>query len=82
MARDFVEHLDTLPEGETGRVQFSITGDDPGNEPIAADASRALQGKIVLGLWAERGIPVRPDGPAVAVRVRLKDNDAHVDGRQ
>jgi hypothetical protein len=78
MARDFVEHLDTLAEGETGRVQFLISSADPENEAIAAELSQAIQGKIVLGLWAERGIPARPDGPSVAVRVRLNGNDAQV----
>ena len=78
MARDFVEHLDTMVEGETGRVQFQIDSADFSHEVIAADVSRELQGKIVLGLRAERGIPVRPDALSVAIRVRLKGDDAQV----
>ena len=67
-----------MAEGETGRIQIAISAADAGNESNRGRSSRHLQGKIVLGLWAERGIPVRPDGPSVGVRVRLKGNDAQV----
>ena len=43
---------------------------------MAAELTEALQGKMVLGLRAEMGIPVRPEGPAVACRVRLKGDEA------
>jgi hypothetical protein len=78
MARDFVEHLDTMADGESGRIQFLIGSAEASNEAIAAEVSRALQGKIVLGLRAEQGIPIRPEGPSVGVRVRLKGKDAQV----
>ena len=38
LARDFVEHLDTLPEGETGRVLFEVKGTDAASEALAAEA--------------------------------------------
>jgi hypothetical protein len=78
LARDFVAHLDTLADGETGRVHFQIDGTDPAGEKMAAEASELLQGKMVLGLLAERTIPPRPQGPAVAFRVRLKGDSALV----
>jgi hypothetical protein len=59
-------------------VHFQIDGTDQDGEKMAAETSKLLQGKIVLGLWAERGIPARPDGPSVAFRVRLKGDDALV----
>ena len=62
LAQDFVEHLDTLAEGETGRLHFQIDATDPAGEKLAAETSQLLQGKIVLGLCAERGIPARPRG--------------------
>ena len=71
LARDFVEHLDTLPEGETGRVLFEVDGTDAASEAIAAELRTALRRKMVLGLVAEVGIPARPEGPAVACRVRI-----------
>ena len=41
--------------------------------------SKALAGKTVLGLLAQVGeIPTRPEGPAVACRVRLSDQEAMV----
>ena len=67
LARDFVEHLDTLPEGETGRLLFEVEGTDAASEAMAAELKKALRRKMVLGLVAEVGIPARPEGPAVAV---------------
>ena len=32
LARDFVEHLDKMPEGETGRVLFEVEGTDAATE--------------------------------------------------
>jgi hypothetical protein len=82
LAEDFVEHLRELPEGETGRVLFQVQGTDAGSESLAADVVKAVQGKTVLGLRAESGIPAHPEGPAVACRVRLTDREAlvQVDG--
>ena len=39
---------------------------------MAAELSQALQGKTILGLVADTGIPARPHGPAIACRVKLK----------
>ena len=57
LARDFVEHLDTLAGGETGRVLFEVDGTDAASEALAAELRTALRHKIVLGLLAELGIP-------------------------
>ena len=78
LAQDFVERLDLLAEGETGRVHFQIDGTDPAGQKRAAETSQLLQGQLVLGLLAERGIPARPEGPSVAFRVRLKGENALV----
>jgi hypothetical protein len=82
LAEDFVEHLNALPEGESGRVLFQVQGTDASGEFLAADVVKAVQGKTVLGLRAESGIPAHPEGPAVACRVRLTDREAlvQVDG--
>jgi hypothetical protein len=78
LAREFVEHLDTLPDGETGRVQFQINSTDSAGESMAAELTKAMQGKTILGLRAESRIPTRPDAPSVAVRVRLTGDHALV----
>jgi hypothetical protein len=79
LAKDFVEHLDTLPKGETGRLLFQVDGKNAAGEPFAAEVNKVLQGKIVLGLMAHVGpIASRPGGPAVACRIRLSENEAMV----
>jgi hypothetical protein len=78
LAKDFVAHLDTLPEGEAGRLQFQIIASAPTNEVLAADLTKAIQGKTILGLRAERGIPTRPEGPSVSCRVRVGAESAFV----
>ncbi|MGP0064814.1 MAG: hypothetical protein ACLQGP_14600 [Isosphaeraceae bacterium] len=82
LAEDFVEHLNGLPDGETGRVFFQVLGTDAASEFLAADVGKAVKGKTVLGLMAEPGIPANPEGPAVACRVRLSASEAlvQVDG--
>jgi hypothetical protein len=80
LARDFAEHLDGLQEGEgeTGSLLFQVNGADAAGEVMAAELVKAVQGKTVLGLLAEIGIPARPNGPAVACQVRIKGRDAAV----
>ena len=39
---------------------------------------KALDGKLVLGLRSEMGVPARPGGPSLACRVRLKADEALV----
>jgi hypothetical protein len=79
LAKDFVDHLDALPEEETGRLLIEVAWKDEAGKPIAAEVSQLLVGKMVLGLKAQLGeIPSRPDGPAVACRVRLSGQEAVV----
>ena len=37
LAMDFVEHLDSLPEGETGLLLFEVEGTDAASESMAAE---------------------------------------------
>ena len=74
-----MEHLDGLPEGETGRLLIQVDGKDAAGGPIAAEVSKVLRGKMVLGLNTQvLEIPSRPDGPAVACRVRVSGKEAMV----
>jgi hypothetical protein len=79
LAQDFVSHLDRLVEGDSGRLLFQISGTGSAGQTMAAELSKVLQGKTVLGLQAETGIPARPDGPAVACRVRLNGSEGLVE---
>jgi hypothetical protein len=76
LAQAFVEHLDKLPEGETGQVLFEVEGTDAASEALANDIKKEIRRKIVLGLLAEIGIPARPEGPTVACRVKITGNQA------
>ncbi len=48
------------------------------NKTLAAELRTQLKGKAILGLTTREGIPTRPDGPALAVRIRLEDHKATV----
>ncbi len=78
LARDSADHLDSFPSEETGRVLFEAEGKDAAGEAFAVELRSAVRRKVVLGLIAEIGIPARPDGPAVALRVRISATDARV----
>jgi hypothetical protein len=78
LARSFVEHLDELAEGESGRLLFDVTGTGTASESLANELNMSLQGKTVLGLLAEPGIPARTEGPAVGCKVVLGSSDARV----
>jgi hypothetical protein len=80
LARNFVEHLDTLKDtdGETGRLLIQIEGTDEAGEATSAELTGLLKGKTVLGLQATIGIPARPEGPSVACRIRLQGGQAVV----
>jgi hypothetical protein len=76
LAQNFVARLDTKSEGESARILFEFAGTDTASEKMAAELSRTLQNKMILGLVADTGIPPRPLSPAVACRVRLSATDA------
>jgi hypothetical protein len=80
MAKDFVDRLDTRPVGESGRLVLEIVAGDEASQGSAAELSKALEGRPILGLVAVAGntLSARPDGPAVACRVKLKAGEASV----
>jgi hypothetical protein len=79
LAKDFVARLDKLPEGDTGRVLFQLEAAEASGESAVTDFKKVLKNNMVLGLTAEVcQIPARPEGPAVACRVKFKDNEAAV----
>ena len=52
LAQDFVDHLDDLTDGETGRLLFEVAGTDAASTAMAAEFDEGLEGKMVLGVLA------------------------------
>ena len=64
LARDFVEHLDTLPEGETAAFCSRWTGTDAASEAMAAELSNGPQNEDRAGPgWPSNGIPTASRTP-------------------
>jgi hypothetical protein len=78
LAKDFVDHLDNLPPGETGRVLFEVDWKDAASAALAIELRTVLRRKVVLGLMTELGIPPRPEGPAIALRVLVSAHEPRV----
>ena len=78
LAQDFVDHLDDSADGETGRLLFEVEGTDAATKAMATEFTKALQGKMVLGLVTAAGIPAKPAGPTVACKIRLNAGEASV----
>ncbi len=45
LAKDFVDRLSSIPEGESGRILFQIVGTDAASEFMAADLAGIDQGQ-------------------------------------
>jgi len=67
LARRFVARLDADPKGTGDPTALHVEFTGPGAEELAA----TLADQVVLGLKARAGVPDRPEGPALACRVRL-----------
>ncbi|MBX6315472.1 MAG: hypothetical protein IRY99_21555 [Isosphaeraceae bacterium] len=83
LARSFVRELRDaqgreLPRGESGKLYWELTTRKDENAPVAADLKTVLDGRSVLGLAAKKGVPARPEGPSLAVRIRLEGDEAFV----
>jgi hypothetical protein len=78
LAQEFVDRLDSLPDADTGAILFEVEGTEGASRSFATALSKELSDKTFLGLKAKLGIPARPEGPAVACRVRFTDHEATV----
>ena len=67
LAREFVEKLDTLPEGESGALLCEIRGADEAQSALAAELGKGLESQFVLGLPVKATVPNRPDAPGAAM---------------
>jgi hypothetical protein len=80
LAKDFVDHLDAMPDGETGRILFQVTGTDDASNQTATKLKKWIDGRNVLGLTCRVTDEVAslPEGPSIACRVRLTGAQASV----
>jgi hypothetical protein len=71
LARQFVERLDSLPDGETGQLLIEVVARESAHDALAGKLSKMLGGRTILGLKAASGVPARPTGPSVGCKVQL-----------
>jgi hypothetical protein len=78
LARQFVDGMDKLNDAENGTILFEVEASEAAAKADAAALGKQLSDKQFLGLQAKLGIGERPDGPAVACRVRVSTKEALV----
>jgi hypothetical protein len=71
LARQFVERLDTLAEGESGQLFVEVVAGESQHEALAAELTRRMAGRTILGLRAASGVPAKPGGPSVGCKVQI-----------
>jgi hypothetical protein len=68
--------VDVAPEGEAGSIRWELTTRRPVGDPLSTEVREALKGGSMIGLPLVPGIDPRPDGPCLAIRVRLDGPEA------
>jgi hypothetical protein len=82
LARRLTEDLRALSDGEelspdeSGAIHWEITSRGIEADALAAELKNVLPERAMLGLRNALGIPAQPDGPSLAVRVRLDAESA------
>ena len=71
LARQFVERLDTLPEGESGQLFLEVVAGERQHEALAAELNKWMAGRTILGLKAAPGVPDKPGGPSVGCKLQI-----------
>jgi hypothetical protein len=75
LAQQFVARLsdrdDVSDPHETGTLYVEVDSADAATDALAADLRNILKESLVLGLVARDEVPKKPEGPAVACRIRL-----------
>ncbi len=74
LAQQFVSRLDgrdAQNSAETGSLFVEVDSATPATDKLAADLRQGLKETVMLGLVAKVGVPQRPEGPAIACKVRL-----------
>ena len=81
LAKDLAQRLqkeDALKELETGKIHWEVTSADTG-DATAKGLTEWFKNRQMLGLVLQPGVPVTPERPSMAIRVKLHaDNQATV----
>jgi hypothetical protein len=80
LAKEFVDRLDTLAVGESGRLFIEVVASHEETQGRATELSKTLEGKSILGLVAQVSdqLLARPEGAAIGCRVKLNAEEATV----
>ncbi len=68
----------TITEPELGTLYWELTNRRPDGDPLADALATLLREHTVLGLRTHEGMPPKPEGPAVAVRIRVDEGEEMV----
>jgi len=71
LAREFVEKLNTLTDGETGALLCEVTAGVETQAALVNELGHLLDGQMVLGLPVKSTVPAQPDGPSLACRIQV-----------
>ena len=82
LAKQFVDRQEGTEAadrvGEPGTIFYEVSAAGPGHERLASEVRRLLDDRSLLGLTARPGVPARPQGPALACRIEIKDGPTSV----
>jgi len=71
LARQFVDQLGDLAEGDSGTMLYDVRASDAALAPLVNELGALLKGKNVLGLRTKAGAPAQPEGPSVMCRILI-----------
>ena len=67
-----------IAPGDSGSIRWELTSRRAEGDALTADLAKALEGKTLLGVPLRRGITETPDGPSLAVRLRVDADEIMV----
>jgi hypothetical protein len=70
LAKQLVANLDSV-SGDSGRLMVDISAKESGLSGVADGLKDQFRDATVLGLPVSSGVPVRPNGPAVAAKIAV-----------
>ena len=77
LARQFVDRIENLPEGESGQLFVEVVAQESQHEALAARLDKTLHAGPILGLKPDTGIPSAPSGPSVGCKVQIVGESDH-----
>ena len=82
LAKQFVDRREGTEAaeriGEPGTIFYEVSAAGPGQEQQALELRRLLDDRSLLGLTVRPAVPARPQGPALACRIEIKNGPTSV----